>query len=107
MPRPAGTQEGDSGEKEEVKEDWRKRVDLSHLKDASLRKRVKALLESYSTVFEGKLGQINATEHHINLKPGTPPILQQPYRAGPEKREHIREQIEYQLAAGVIEPAQS
>ena len=36
MPRPAGTQYGDSGEKEDVKEDWRERVDLSHLKDASL-----------------------------------------------------------------------
>ena len=71
MPRPAGTQDGDSGENEEVKEDWRDRVDLSHLKDASLRKRMKALLERYSTVFEGKLGQINATEHHINLKPDT------------------------------------
>ena len=53
MPRPAGTQDSDSGDKEEVKEDWRKRVDLSHLKEASLRKRVKALLERYSTVFEG------------------------------------------------------
>ena len=45
MPRPAGTQEGDSGEKEEVKEDCRELVGLSHLKDACLRKRVMALLE--------------------------------------------------------------
>ena len=58
-------------------------------------------------MFEGRLGQIDATEHHMNLKPGIAPIRQQPYRAGPEKREHIREQIEYQLAAGVIEPAQT
>ena len=104
--KPSGSQEDDDEDAED-KKDWRERVDLAHLKDASLRERVMALLEKYSTVFEGKLGQISATEHHINLKPGTIPILQQPYRAGPEKREHIREQIEYQLAAGVIEPAQS
>ena len=30
-----------------------------------------------------------------------------PYRAGPEKREELKKQIDYQLAAGVIEPAQS
>ena len=89
MPRPAGTQDGDFGENEDVKKDWKELVDLSHLKDASLRKRMMALSERYSTVFEGKIGQINATEHHINLKPVTSPIFQQPYRAVPEKSEQI------------------
>ena len=69
---------------EAVDEGWRDKIDLSHLKDATLRKRVLTLLEMYATVFEGRLGQIDATEHHINLKPGTAPIRQQPYRAGPE-----------------------
>ena len=55
MPRPAGTLDGDSGEKEEVKEDWREYFDLSNLKDASLQKRVMALLDRYSAVFDGKL----------------------------------------------------
>ena len=58
-------------------------------------------------MFSGKLGTVHPTTHHIELKHGTAPIRQQPYRAGPEKREKIREQISYQLAAGVIEPAQS
>ena len=63
------------------------------------------LLEKYSTVFEEKLGQISATEHLIDPRPGTAQIHQKKYRAGPEKREHIREQIEYQFGAFAIEPA--
>ena len=56
-------------------------------------------------MFSGKLGTIKVAKHHIKLKPGTAPIHQAPYRAGPDKREKIRAEIEYQLKAGVIEPA--
>ena len=63
MPKSAGTQEGDSGEKEGVKEDWRERVELSHLKDASLRKRVKALLERY--IAENLAAEDDAEMMHI------------------------------------------
>ena len=58
-------------------------------------------------MFSGQLGTVHATKHHIEFNPGTAPIRQKPYRAGPEKREPIREKIAYQLAAGVIEPAQA
>ena len=64
------------------------------------------LLEKQKSMFSGLLGTVQAKKHQIDLKPGTKLIRQQPYRAGLEKREHIREQISYQLAAGVIEPAQ-
>ena len=65
------------------------------------------VLGKHEAMFFGDLGTVSAVKHHIELKPDTAPIRQQPYRAGPEKRESIREQIEYQLKAGVIEPAQS
>ena len=65
------------------------------------------LLEKHKSMFCCQNLIVHATNHHIELKPGTTPIRQQPYRAGPEKREHICEQIAYQLAAGVIEPAQA
>ena len=107
IPRP-GTADGETPETAaEVNPDWRSKIDLSHLTDAKLRKRVMDLLEKHAPVFEGRLGKIKATVHRINLKPGSKPFRMQPYRAGPDKREKIREQIEYQLAAGVIEPAQS
>lgn len=90
-----------------AEKDWREKVDLSHLEDRSLRRRVLKILESHEPLLAGKLGTVGATQHRIELKPGTTPVRQPPYRAGPEKRELIREQIEYQLNAGVIEPAQS
>ena len=86
---------------------WKEQVDLSHIRHSSLRRRIMSFLSKHEAMFSGDLGTVSAVKHHIELKPGTAPIRQQPYRAGPEKRESIREQIEYQLKAGVIEPAQS
>ena len=65
------------------------------------------MLEKHASMFSGKLGTIKVARHHIKLKPGTAPIHQAPYRAGPDKREKIRQEVEYQLKAGVIEPASS
>jgi len=84
-----------------VERDWRDSVDLSQ------RTRIMRVLEKHETVLAGKLGTVKATEHRINLKPGSKPVNMPPYRAGPLKRDQIREQIEYQLDAGVIEPAQT
>jgi len=107
IPTIADVEDEEPGQKTLPDEDWRDRIDLSHLEDEKFKKRVMDMLEKHAPVFEGKLGTIESTEHRIHLKPGTQPVRMQPYRAGPEKREKIREQIEYQLAAGVIEPAQT
>ena len=88
-------------------ESWKDQIDLAHIRQSSLRRKIMRLLERHKSMFSGKLGTVHATTHHIEFKSGTAPIRQQPYRAGPEKREQIREKIAYQLAAGVIEPAQS
>ena len=86
---------------------WKDQIDLSHIRHSSLRRKIMRLLERHKSMFYGKLGTVHATTHHIELKPGTAPIRQLSYRARSEKREQIHEQIAYQLAAGVIEPAQS
>ena len=58
-------------------------------------------------MWSGKLGTIAATEHRINLEPGTSPIRSMPYRQGPAIRDIVKTQIETMLDAEVIEPANS
>ena len=58
-------------------------------------------------MWNGHLGEINATQHRITLKPEYVPTRQPPYRAGHESREIITAQVNKMPQAGVIEPAQS
>jgi hypothetical protein len=46
----------------------------------------------------------HATEHRINLNPGSKPVHAQPYRAGPRARELERQDVSRILKAGFIEP---
>ena len=55
-------------------------VYLSHL-DSRYHARVRALLEKYSSLWDGKLGEIKLTEHRIDLVPDARPFAQPPYRA--------------------------
>ena len=50
---------------------------------------VRELLRPFSAMWQGQIGQIKATTHHIDLVPNARPQRQQPYRAGPEKRKII------------------
>ena len=65
------------------------------------------MLKEFTPMWDGSLGTIGVTEHRIDLLPGTRPISQHPYRAGPKAREEEKSQVEKMLRAGVIEPAQS
>ena len=115
MPQPEGADAASrttpssekGGEAVPEPEDWKDKIDLSHIRQPSLRRRLMRILTKHQAMFSGDLGTITATQHHIELKSGTAPIRQQPYRAGPDRRAAIQEQVEYQLKAGVIEPAQS
>jgi len=53
------------------------------------------------------LGSIKATEHRIELKPGSKPVRLNPYRMGPRTREIINAQVDRMLKLEVIEPSQS
>ena len=88
-----------------MQEDWRDTIDLSGIKDDALRKRALEMFERHVGMWSGTLGQIKATEHRIVVPPGTAPIRQQPYRAGPKNRQVVAEHLQTQLDAGVIEPA--
>ena len=81
-------------------------VNLSHL-DRKYHARVRALLEEYSSIWDGKLGEIKLTEHRIDLVPDACPFAQPPYRAGPKARQIEKEHVDKTLREGVIEPAQS
>ena len=52
----------------------------------------------------GRLGEIFATEHRIDLEPVTKPIRPMPYRQGPAMRDKAAAEIREMLDAGVIEP---
>jgi len=58
-----------------------------------LRPRVLALLEKHRALWSVHLGSIKATEHRIELKPGSKPVQLNPYRMGPRTRELIKAQV--------------
>ena len=67
--------------------------------------RLVRLLQPLKSMWSGELGCIKATQHRINLLPGSKPIHQQPYRAGPAQRQAEQKEIQSMLDKGVIEPA--
>ena len=98
--RPVPTKEGEPP--------WQDSVDLGHVDDPSLRKRILEMLDSHSEMWTpGKLGEINVTEHQIELVPNSRAIRSQPYRQGPATREVVAKNIREMIEADVIEPAQS
>ena len=95
-------------DKEEKKSnEWRKSVKLDHM-DEGLRIKVMEMLAKHQHIWRpGHLGEINATEHRIELQPGTKPIRHLPYRQGLHKRQETEKAIKEMLKAGVIEPCNS
>ena len=66
------------------------------------------MLETHQDMWtSGRLGEISATEHRIDLEPGTKPIRSMPSRQGRAMRDKAAAQIRKMLVAGVIEPAPS
>ena len=64
-------------------------------------------MRNYADMWDGSLGEINVMSHPIELVPGTRPIAQQPYRAGPKAREIEAKEVERMLRDGIIEPSKS
>jgi len=50
---------------------------------------VHGLLDQFKGRWSGKLGQLKATTHHIQLKPDAKPVHSAQYRAGPHRRLEI------------------
>ena len=85
-------------------QDWRTKIRLGASFEKN-RDRIERLLEPYQDMWSGQLGQLKATEHRIELEPGSKPVHQAPYRAGPLQREMEKKEIDNMLEKGVIEPA--
>lgn len=54
---------------------------------AAFRGKLRELLRDFTPMWDGSLGEINTTEHAIDLHPGTRPIASLPCRAGPRARQ--------------------
>ena len=104
---PAGDANASSwrpGQCPEEPHDWRRDVNLDHVRDDALRHDIIAMLEEHCSMWSGKLGELKATEHVIDVPEGTKPIRAQPYRMGPDRRASIEAEISRMLELGVIEP---
>ena len=72
-----------------------------------LRPQVLALLDKHRALWSAHLGSIRATEHRIELKPGSKPVRLNPYRMGPRTRKLIKAQFDLMLKIEAAEPSQS
>jgi Reverse transcriptase (RNA-dependent DNA polymerase) len=68
---------------------------------------VLGMLERHRSMWDGRLGQVHAATHRIDLIPTVKPVHAQPYRAGPRARAAESAEIQRMLKEGVIEPATS
>jgi len=71
----------------------------------ALHGKVHGLLDQFKGMWSGKLGELKATTHHIQLKPDAKPVYSAPYRAGPQRRLEIEKKVKKMLDLGVIEPS--
>ena len=103
-----GTQPTQSVQSKSAPPDWLTNVNLDQIGEADLRERVIEMHETHQDMRTlGRLGEISATEHRIDLEAGTKPIRSMPYRQGPAIRDKAAAEIGKILDAGVIEPATS
>ena len=76
--------------------------------DADDQSRVREMLRPFQEMWRpGRVGRVNVTQHHIDIKEGARPQYSQPYRAGPHARQVIQNTIDEMLAQDIIEPARS
>jgi hypothetical protein len=89
-------------------EKLREVIDLDPLLEAQQREALYKVVEQNQAAFgfDGRLGHLKS-EVHIELMPGTKPILMPPYYGSPAKRDVIDKQIDLWLSQGVIEESRS
>ena len=103
--------EADLNEDTNTKErnmNWRDTINLEHFDDQDLQTRILMMLTKQEDMWtSGRLGEIAATEHRIELTDGTKPIRSMPYQQGPATRTKAEHEIRKMLDAGFIELATS
>jgi len=81
-------------------------LDLSEAPEY-LPKQMRDMLKTHSSMWNGPLGVIRATEHATVIPPDALPIRAQPYRTGPFKWQIIADQINKMVKLNVIAPSHS
>jgi len=70
--------------------------------------KVRKMLQPFKEMWKpGKVGKVNVTEHHIDIRPGSKPQFSQPYRAGAYARKVIKNTIDEMLEQDIVEPSRS
>jgi hypothetical protein len=85
---------------------WQEGVQMGHL-NGEERAEILDMLQKHRSMWSGRLGQVQSTNHRIDLIPGHKPVQCQPYRAGPRERAVESAELQRMLKAEVIEPATS
>jgi hypothetical protein len=85
---------------------WQQAVQLGHL-NGEARAEILDMLAKHRSMWGGRLGQVQSTNHRIDLIPGQKPVHCHPYRAGSRARAVESAEIQRMLKAEVIEPATS
>ena len=82
-------------------ESWKDQIGLGHLVQP-LRGKAWKMLFRHRGVWYGCLGEIQATQHRIDLSPESQPIHCQPYLTGPRARAAKEADVSRMLDQGVI-----
>ncbi len=99
--------DGDTGEGIFASREDRTASSLDGFHSQTLRGKELEMLRRHQSMWSGHLGEVSATEHRMDVEPGTRHSRQAPYRAGHSSRGLIKAEIERMLAQGVFEPATS
>lgn len=83
------------------------KIDLSGIEDPELRTLVSTMLEIHKYKWDGQLGEIVATRHRLELKPGSVPKYQITDLQGLVMRDATSKPIHQQIKAFLIEPSLS
>ena len=83
----------------------RERNRLSCLENDYLCTQSHEMLREHSTLWNGVLGALGATEHRIPLAEGTKQTRSTPYRQRLTRREIVAKEVKRMLNAGVIDPS--
>ena len=78
---------------------------LSHL-SVQGKEMLKELLCEFAVLFPGVPGKTSIAIHDVDVG-NTPPIKQHPNRVNPMKLKLMRNEVDYMLRNGIIEPSQS
>ena len=103
-PSNSDTSTGDDEDKDPVPK-WHSQVSIGERAEVE-RPRILEFLDPFQSMWDGHLGEIHHVKHRIELKEGAKPVFQPPYRAGPDKREKERAEIQKMLDMDVIEEAE-